>query len=178
MSSFKHTSWSEISALVLPIWASVCLNLNLQPSKFWSTLPPGRNVSPQFGEARAWRKFAQVSGLLPDTNEQFVFPFLSKPSSEPSPLWSGEWEGAGSGGMEGWWGRLRDSVFVFKEFRLAYKCKYNTFKVKLINLLVSLLTSKIRRILKKDAKKCQRPPGEKTNKQSEVSCGVIKFDNV
>lgn len=65
--------------------------------------------------------------------------------------------------MEEWGGRLCDSVFVFKEFRLAYKCtgEYNTFKVKLINLLVSLLTPIIRRILKKDAKNCQRPPGQK-----------------
>ena len=31
-------------------------------------------------------EFAQVSRLLPDTNEQFVFHFLPKPSSQPSML--------------------------------------------------------------------------------------------
>lgn len=64
------------------------------------------------------------------------------------------------GGMGG---RLCDSVFVFKEFRLAYKCagEYNTFKVKLINLLVSLLTAIIRRILKKDEKIAEDHQGKK-----------------
>lgn len=70
----------------------------------------------------------------------------------------------------GWGGRLCDSVFVFKEFRLAYKCvgEYNTFKVKLINLLVSLLTAIIRKILKKDAKKnLPKTTGvKKTHKQT------------
>lgn len=45
-------------------------------------------------------------------------------------------------------GRLYDTVFVFKEFRLAYKCtgEYNTFKVKLINLVVSSFMAIISRI--------------------------------
>lgn len=50
-------------------------------------------------------------------------------------------------------GRLHDTVFVFKEFRLAYKCggEYNTFKVKLINPPVSSFTAIISRIRRKAA---------------------------
>lgn len=42
---------------------------------------------------------------------------------------------------------MYDTVFVFKEFRLAYKCigEYNTFKVKLINLLVGSFVAIISR---------------------------------
>lgn len=48
---------------------------------------------------------------------------------------------------------MYDTVFVFKEFRLAYKCsgEYNTFKVKLINLLVSPFMAIISRICRKAA---------------------------
>lgn len=71
-------------------------------------------------------------------------------------------------------GRLCDSVFVFKEFRLAYKCAgdYNTFKVKLINLLVSLLMA-IRR--KKKIAKTTSAKKKRKEKQTEVYQGV---DNV
>lgn len=64
------------------------------------------------------------------------FPFLSKPSSKPFCFEVGDGKG-GKGRKKGGY-RLYDTVFVFKEFRLAYKCigEYNTFKVKLINLLV------------------------------------------
>lgn len=63
---------------------------------------------------------------------------------------------------------MYDSVFVFKESRLAYKCtgEYNTFKVKLINLVVSSFMAMISRICRKGAwiffrcKSCQTPPGE------------------
>lgn len=49
--------------------------------------------------------------------------------------------------------RLYDTVFVFKESGLAYKCtsKYNTFKVKLINLVVSSFMAIISRICRKGA---------------------------
>lgn len=63
-----------------------------------------------------------------------------------------------------------DIVFVFKEFRLAYKCaagEYHAFKVRPINLLVSLLAA-MRRILKKDAKDGQR---KKQNKEMKVYQG-------
>lgn len=48
--------------------------------------------------------------------------------------------------------RLYDSVFVFKESRLAYKCtgEYNTFKVKLINLALRSFMTVISRMCRKE----------------------------
>lgn len=48
---------------------------------------------------------------------------------------------------------MYDTVFVFKESRLAYKCtgEYNTFKVKLINLMLSSFMAIISRICRKGA---------------------------
>lgn len=59
----------------------------------------------------------------------------------------------GGEGLSGGGGRLYDTVFVFKEFRLAYKCggAYNTFKVKLINPPVSSFTAIISGIRRKAA---------------------------
>lgn len=126
-------------------------------------------------KVRTQREFAQVSGLLPDTNEQFVFHFFPNLHLSLSAL---KW-GAGKGGegyRKGGGYRLYKSVFVFKESRLAYKCtgEYNTFKVKLINLVVSsFMAIIISRICRKGAwifffffrcKCCQTPPGENSSR--------------
>lgn len=57
-------------------------------------------------------------------------------------------EKGGKGGC-----RLYDTVLVFKASRLAYKCagEYNTFKVKLINLVVSSFMVTISRYCRKGA---------------------------
>lgn len=148
----------------------VCLNL--QPDEFWSG-PPASPPAKTPRHSSAGQEHGEnllkclVSSQIQMNNLFFhFFPnlHLSLLRFEVGNRKGRRAEGWRKGGV-----RLHDSVFVFKEFRLAYKCtsEYNTFKVKLINLLVSLLTSIIRGILKKDANNCQRPPGEKQKNQKQ-----------
>lgn len=154
--------WSSINSFTRLF---VCLNLQI--SEFGG---PCRNASPQ----KTRRKFAQVSGLLPDTNEQFVFHFF--PNLHLSRLCFEVGNGKGrrvEGGGLGRWGgnRLCDTVFVFKEFRLAYKCAdAHTFKVKQINQPETLFMAIMRRIFEERCKIVKDHEAKGT--QIEVCQGV------
>lgn len=115
-----------------------------------------------------------MSGLLPDTNEQFVFHFF--PNLHLSRLCFEVGNGKGrrvEGGGLGRWGghRLCDTVFVFKGFRLAYKCAgAHTFKVKQINLPETLFMAIMRRIFEERCKIVEDHEAKGT--QIEVCQGV------